>query len=31
MYNGKFFSRTFHVPEEWRKRLSFGTVHAWML
>ena len=29
MYGGKIFSRIFHVPDKWR--LSFGTVHAWML
>ena len=28
MYDGKIFSRIFHVPDKWRERLSFGTVHA---
>ena len=31
MYGGKIFLRIFHVPDKWRERLSFGTVHAWML
>ena len=31
MYGGKIFSRIFHVPGEWRERLSSGTVHAGML
>ena len=31
MYDGKIFSGIFHVPDKWRERLSFGTVHAWML
>ena len=28
MYGGKVFSRIFIVPDKWRERLSFGTVHA---
>ena len=28
MYGGEIFSRIFHVHDEWRERLSFGTVHA---
>ena len=31
MYGRKIFSIIFHVPINWRERLSFGTVHAWML
>ena len=31
MYGGKIFSRIFHVPDKWRERLSFATVHARML
>ena len=27
---GKFF-RNFHVPNKWRERLSFGTVHVGIL
>ena len=27
----KFFSRISHVPDEWRERLSSGTVHTLML
>ena len=30
-YGGKIFSRLFHVPDKLIERLSFGTVHAWML
>ena len=28
IYGGKIFSRICQVPDEWRERLSFGTVHA---
>ena len=27
---GKLFQRIFLVPDEWRERVLFGTVHAWI-